>query len=130
PDADIPVLQLSINALRPLDYHLDLAASLAPLRERGVMILASGNVVHNLRAVVWNRPDMGFDWSHRFDDAESRSWPTSRAKCCGSRSIRTTTRLCPRPITSFRYFTWPALPRLQGNQQNPWCAAMRSGRSR
>lgn len=69
PDADIPVLQLSINALRPLDFHLDLAASLAPLRERGVMILASGNVVHNLRAVVWNRPDMGFDWSHRFDDA-------------------------------------------------------------
>ena len=69
PDADIPVVQLSINALRPLDYHLDLARRLAPLRDRGVMILASGNVVHNLRRLQWQVPDLGFDWAERFDDA-------------------------------------------------------------
>jgi 4,5-DOPA dioxygenase extradiol len=69
PDADVPVVQLSINALRPLDYHLALARRLAPLRERGVTILASGNIVHNLRRLLWDRPDAGFDWAERFDEA-------------------------------------------------------------
>ena len=68
PDATIPVVQLAINAEQPLDYHLELGAKLAGLRERGILVVGSGNVVHNLGAVEWSMTDQGFDWAQRFDD--------------------------------------------------------------
>jgi 4,5-DOPA dioxygenase extradiol len=73
PDASIPVVQLSINADKPLDYHLQLGAKLAPLRAAGVLIVTSGNVVHNLSGMNWKLADDGFDWAQRFDeDAKER----------------------------------------------------------
>jgi 4,5-DOPA dioxygenase extradiol len=68
PEADIPVVQLSINAAEPAEYHLRLGAKLAALRERGVLVMGSGNVVHNLRAMDRNAKDEGFDWAKRFNE--------------------------------------------------------------
>jgi 4,5-DOPA dioxygenase extradiol len=70
PHADIPVVQLSVNALKSFDDHLELATRLAPLRDRdtGVLVMASGHVVHNLGRIDWNMPDTGFDWAQRFDE--------------------------------------------------------------
>jgi 4,5-DOPA dioxygenase extradiol len=69
PEADVPVVQLSLNALKPLEYHVELGTRLAPLRERGILILASGNVVHNLRRLDWKNRERGEAWAYRFDDA-------------------------------------------------------------
>ncbi len=66
PDADIPVMQLSINGTMKADYHFDLGRMLSPLRDEGILIIGSGNIVHNLRKVQWGM-DTGFDWAFEFD---------------------------------------------------------------
>ena len=66
PDANIPVLQLSIDYSKPASYHYQLAKELAALRKKGVLIIGSGNMVHNLRMVAWdkmNEPNYGYDWA-------------------------------------------------------------------
>jgi 4,5-DOPA dioxygenase extradiol len=66
PNADIPVLQLSIDYSKPAQYHFDLAQQLKSLRSKGVLLIGSGNMVHNLRMVAWDKlqePEYGFDWA-------------------------------------------------------------------
>jgi len=69
PKADIPVLQLSLHGGQDADYHMDLGARLAPLARKGIFIVGSGNVVHNLRRIDFRRPELAFDWGERFDAA-------------------------------------------------------------
>jgi len=71
PNADIPVLQLSIDYTKPPQYHYDLAKQLYALRKKGVLIMGSGNMVHNLRMVAWDRlsdQGFGYDWALQMND--------------------------------------------------------------
>ncbi len=71
PKADIPVLQLSLDRSQDLPFHYELGGQLQALRDEGVLIVGSGNVVHNLRLMVWE--DQAFDWAVDFD-AKVKEW--------------------------------------------------------
>jgi 4,5-DOPA dioxygenase extradiol len=77
PKADIPVIQLSLDYSKSPREHYELAKQLAALREKGVLIIGSGNMVHNLRIINWNKPDSGYDWAIE-TDAKMREWITDR----------------------------------------------------
>ena len=68
PDADVPVIQLSIDETKPPSFHYDLGERLSPLRDDGILILGSGNLVHNLHTYAWGRhPADPYDWTVRFE---------------------------------------------------------------
>jgi len=73
PAADVPVFQMSIAFNKPAAYHFELGQQLSALREKGVLIVASGNVVHNLGQISWNKPDRNYDWAIEFDELVKRS---------------------------------------------------------
>lgn len=95
PQADIPVVQLAIDARKDFDFHFELGARLAPLRERGALIVGSGNVVHNLRAIDWSKPDIGFDWAQRFDEVGRAIMTERPADAPSLRSHADYTRAAP-----------------------------------
>ncbi len=68
PKADIPVVQLSIDETQPPEFHYELASQLAPLRDEGVLVIGSGNIVHNLHTYAWGQHEVEpFDWATRFE---------------------------------------------------------------
>jgi len=68
PGADVPVLQLSLDTAAPGFEHVAIARQLAPLRRRGVLIVGSGNIVHNLGAIRWQPDAPSYDWTIEFDE--------------------------------------------------------------
>ena len=77
PNADVPVVQLSIDETQPASFHYELGQKLAPLRDEGILVIGSGNLVHNLHAFAWGRhPVEPFDWAVRFEKS-AREWIVS-----------------------------------------------------
>jgi 4,5-DOPA dioxygenase extradiol len=72
PGAEIPVVQMSLDRAKPPEYHYELGRSLRPLRNRGVLIVGSGNIVHNLRALCWDGGDRACEWASDFDETVKR----------------------------------------------------------
>ncbi|HEX8366966.1 MAG TPA: 4,5-DOPA dioxygenase extradiol [Pyrinomonadaceae bacterium] len=68
PNADVPVLQLSLDYTKPASFHYELARDLAFLRERGILIIGSGNMVHNLRRINFRATNQGLDWAHEANE--------------------------------------------------------------
>ncbi|PZP45687.1 MAG: 4,5-DOPA dioxygenase extradiol [Pseudopedobacter saltans] len=68
PEADIPVVEVSIDYTKNLQWHYDFAKELSALRSKGVLIVGSGNIVHNLGMINWRMPHEGFDWALEADD--------------------------------------------------------------
>jgi 4,5-DOPA dioxygenase extradiol len=68
PQAEVPVVQLSIDRRRPAAFHFEVGKRLAPLRDEGVLVIGSGNIVHNLACYTWRQPDMEpFTWAESFE---------------------------------------------------------------
>jgi 4,5-DOPA dioxygenase extradiol len=68
PRADVPVVQLSIDETRPPEFHYKIGKLLAPLRDEGILIIGSGNIIHNLHSYAWGRHEVKpFDWAVRFE---------------------------------------------------------------
>ena len=77
PDADVPVVQLSIDETQPAEFHYGLGRRLGALRDEGVLVIGSGNLVHNLHTYAWGRhPVEPYDWALRFE-SDARRWMSS-----------------------------------------------------
>jgi len=82
PNADIPVLQMSISLFDPPEYHLKIGEQLRDLRSKGVLIIGSGNLVHNLRKIDWDENAQPYDWALEFDQ-----WIADRLEARDIKSI-------------------------------------------
>lgn len=79
PNADVPVIQMSLDYTQGPQYHYELAKELASLRKKGVLIIGSGNIVHNLGMIAWNKmkePEYGYDWAIEAND-KMKQWMLS-----------------------------------------------------
>ena len=110
PKADVPVVQLSIDARKGFAYHFELGARLAGLRKRGVLIIGSGNVVHNLRRARLVAAGAGVRLGLRFNDAARAVMTGNPSEVLGLEGHRDFARRFPPRITSSRCSTWPAWP--------------------
>ena len=130
PDADVPVIQLSIDAAKPPSYHLDLGRRLGALRDQGVLVVGSGDIVHNLARASFRQPDGAYDWATRFDaDVQRYLRDGDDQALSTTHGTRTAGSPCRRPTTTCPSSTWRAFAGTTTTSPS-WSTASSSGRSR
>ncbi|WIM68830.1 4,5-DOPA dioxygenase extradiol [Corynebacterium breve] len=98
PEANIPVVQLSIDGTQPLEHHVALGTRLARLaQENDVLIVGSGNVVHNLSMVQWHAGNTGFDWADAFDEDAAELMKTDPERLAALTDHEAYSRAVPTP---------------------------------
>jgi 4,5-DOPA dioxygenase extradiol len=127
PAAEIPVVQLSIHAAKPAQYHFELGRRLAPLRERGVLILGSGNVVHNLRLIQFRQPELAYDWAERFDAAVKDTMTREPAGAARMESHPDYARSVPTPEHWLPLLYLAGLCDAAGERARPWAEGCTMG---
>lgn len=101
PEADIPVVQISIDGNKPPLYHYELGQKLTSLRDQGILVLASGNVVHNLRTLKWKDDGEAYPWAHAFNQfvREHLRWqgPAENHPLVNFKKAEGAAQSCPSP---------------------------------
>jgi len=111
PEADVPVVQLSIDRREPALFHYELGARLAPLREQGVLVLASGNLVHNLHAYSWgSRGEMAFVWAVEFEGLAKELLATHEHEPLKPMKLWVALPNCPFPRQTTTYPSFTPFP--------------------
>ena len=129
PDADIPVVQLSINATKAFDYHLELGAQARPAaRARGARSSAAATSCTTCAAWTGSWPTAGFDWAQRFDEAAKEMMTREPDRLPAMQERATSRPPCRRPTTSSRCCTSPGSPAPRTGRPTSWSTATPTAR--
>ena len=109
PNADVPVIEMSIYMQQSAEYHLSLGEQLKPLRDQGILMVGSGNMVHNLKRLVWEEPAEPYPWALEFDQWAKQKLESRDFKALAAEYLKTEAGKLSVPSVDHYYPLMPVL---------------------